>query len=196
MDIILASASRRRSQILESCGIKHKVVATAADEISVGKLPERLCILNACIKAVSALKKVRHGYIIGADTVVLLEKKIIGKPKDKKHARGMLKNMSGKTVNVYTGLCVVEVKKSKIIMDYEMSLVRTKKIKKDEISRYFELMGPYDKAGGFSIEGAGSFIFDDIRGSYFNVLGLPMGKLKEMCDKIGLDLLKYVKVTV
>ena len=97
--------------------------------------------------------------------------------------------MSGKTVSVYTGLCVIDVKKGNLISDYEKSLVTVKKIKDKEIHGYFKLLGPYDKAGGFSIEGVGSFIFDNIKGSYFNVIGLPTAKLKEMFEKLGVDIL-------
>jgi len=104
----------------------------------------------------------------------------------------MLKAMSGKTISVYTGLCVIDSKRKKMISGYERSKVTVKKIRPAEISRFFKLLGPYDKAGGFSIEGVGSFIFDDIKGSYFNVLGLPMAKLKELFEKIGADILKAI----
>ncbi|MBU1888284.1 MAG: Maf family protein, partial [Candidatus Omnitrophica bacterium] len=76
---------------------------------------------------------------------------------------------------------------------WECSKIRVKKIRPQDISRYFKLLRPYDKAGGFSIEGAGSFIFDNIEGSYFNVLGLPMAKLYELFKKLGADLLDIVR---
>jgi septum formation protein len=101
--------------------------------------------------------------------------------------------MSGKTISVYTGLCVIDVKKENLISDYERSLVTVKKLKDKNIPEYFKLLGPYDKAGGFSIEGPGSFIFDNIKGSYFNVLGLPTAKLQEMFEKLGVDLLKEIE---
>jgi septum formation protein len=125
--------------------------------------------------------------------VVLLGAKIIGKPKNAKHAKKMLKEMSGRTIAVYTGLCVIDIKKENLISDYEKSLVTVKKLKDTEIPRYFKLLGPYDKAGGFSIEGVGSFIFDNIKGSYFNVLGLPTAKLQEMFKKLGVDILKEIE---
>ena len=193
MNIILASSSKRRREILASCGIKHKVVPSNAIEyMTVSRLPEQVAMINARIKAEAVAKKVKSGYIIGADTVVLLGKKIIGKPKNSSHAKSMLKEMSGKTIAVYTGLCVIDLKKENLISDYEKSLVTVKKLKPGEIPQYFKLLGPYDKAGGFSIEGAGSFIFDDIKGSYFNVLGLPTARLKEMFDKLGVSILKEI----
>ena len=193
MNIILASSSKRRREILASCGIKHKVVpSNAVEYMTVSRLPEQVAMINARIKAEAVAKKFKSGYIIGADTVILLGKKIIGKPKNAKHAKKMLKEMSGKTISVYTGLCVIDVKKGNLISDYEKSLVTVKKLKNREIPEYFKLLGPYDKAGGFSIEGVGSFIFDDIKGSYFNVLGLPLARLKEMFEKLGVSILKAV----
>ncbi len=189
MDIILASRSKRRSAILSSCRIRHKVVVSSARESMKGKCPSAIAIKNACLKAQSIKNS---GYIIGADTVVLLGKKIIGKPRNAAHAKSMLRSMSGKTISVYTGLCVIDTKKKKNVVDYERSKVKVKKLRPTEVLRYFKLLGPYDKAGGFSIEGVGSFIFDDIKGSYFNVLGLPMAKLKELFEKLGLDISKAI----
>lgn len=194
MNIILASNSKRRREILASCGIAHKVMPSNATEyMSISRLPEQVAMINARIKAETVAKKIKSGYVIGADTVVLMGAKIIGKPKNARHAKRMLKEMSGKTISVYTGLCVVDVRKSSLITDYEKSLVTVKKIKDNEIPRYFKLLGPYDKAGGFSIEGAGSFLFDNIKGSYFNVLGMPMARLKDMFEKLGVDILKEIE---
>lgn len=193
INIILASASKRRSAILSSCGIKHRVVPSGAKEdIRISKLPHRVAMLNARMKAEKALRGFKSGYIIGADTVVLLGNKIIGKPRNAQHAKKMLKEMSGKTISVWTGLCVINANTKKIISGYEKSKVRVKQIKETDIPRYFKLLGPYDKAGGFSIEGVGSFIFDDIKGSYFNVLGLPIAKLRELFNKLGIDILTVV----
>ena len=194
MNIILASSSKRRREILTSCGIKHKVVpSNAVEYMTVSRFPEQVAMINARIKAETVTKKFKSGYIIGADTVVLLGKKIIGKPKNAAHAKNMLKEMSGKTISVYTGLCVIDVKKENFILDYEKSLVTVKKLKTKDLLVYFKLLGPYDKAGGFSIEGVGSFIFDDIKGSYFNVLGLPTARLKEMFEKLGVSILKEIR---
>jgi len=202
MNIILASNSKRRHEILASCGIRHKVIPSDVTEyMTVSKFPGQVAMINARIKAEAVAKKIRSGYIIGADTVVLvrggrgrhLQNKIIGKPRNANHAKKMLKEMSGKTIGVYTGLCVIDVKKENLISDYEKSLVTVKELKNEEIAGYFKLLGPYDKAGGFSIEGPGSFIFDDIKGSYFNVLGLPTAKLKEMFEKLGVSILKEIR---
>ena len=158
-----------------------------------GRKPARISVMNARLKAEGVREKIKTGYIIGADTVVLLDKKVIGKPRNSVHAKRMLKSMSGKAIYVYTGLCVIDAKTGKMSTACECSEVNVKKIKPADAARYFKLLGPYDKAGGFSIEGAGSFIFDDIKGSYFNVLGLPMAKLQEVFKDIGVDILKFVR---
>lgn len=193
MGIILASGSKRRSLILSSCGIKHRVIVSGVKENMKGASPRRIAIKNACLKAERVAGKVKSGYVIGVDTVVLLGKEIIGKPHSASHAKKMLEKMSGKTISVYTGLCVIDVIKNKRIADYECSRVKVRKIKHKDAPRYFGLLGPYDKAGGFSIEGVGSFIFDDIQGSYFNILGLPTIKLKDMFESLGVDILKFVR---
>ena len=253
MNIILASGSKRRSSILSSCGIKHEVTISDVRENIKGRYPSRLAMTNACLKARKVAEGKDSGFVIGADTVVLLGKKIIGKPINAGHAKKMLKAMSGKKIFVYTGLCVIDAKKKKSVLGYEKSEVKVKKIKPSDISRYFKLLhgisefhaaggaqgaagsplrgnsgvrlggrsahrrgtransvgrhplgklrgaerranllGPYDKAGGFSIEGVGSFLFDDIKGSYFNVLGLPIAKLKDMLERLGVDILKII----
>jgi septum formation protein len=160
MNIILASNSKRRHEILASCGIRHRVVPSNATEyMTVSKFPEQVAMINARIKAEAVAKKSKSGYVIGADTVVFvgggrdrpLQNKIIGKPKNASHAKKMLKEMSGKTISVYTGLCVIDIKKEKLLSDYEKTLVTVKKIRPKDISKYFKLLGPYDKAGGFSI---------------------------------------------
>jgi septum formation protein len=164
----------------------------AAEYMNISKFPHRVAMINSRIKAEAVAPKVKSGYIIAADTVCLLNRKIIGKPKDCRHAKNMLKEMSDRIVSVYTGISVVDVKNKRMASGYERSDVKVKKMTPKEIERFFKFLGPYDKAGGFSIEGAGSFIFDDIKGSYFNVLGLPMAKLRELFESLGKDILSFV----
>jgi len=192
--IILASASKKRSELLTSCGIKHKVFPSKIKEdFKISRLPHRIAMLNAERKAEEVSKRFNRGFIIGADTIVLLNKKIVGKPKDSAHAKRILKEMSGRSILVYTGLCIIDLKNKRKILDYEKSKVKVRNIDDSQFLRYFELLSPYDKAGGFTIERVGSFIFDDIKGSYFNILGLPLSKLRDMFEKIGVDLLSFCK---
>ena len=194
-EIILASASKRRSRILSDCGIKHRVVPSGAEE-EIDKDADVFEIVetNATCKAEIVATKEANAIIIGADTLVVHGDKIIGKPKGESEAKQTLKNFSGSTLEVYTGLSVIDSLNSKKASGFERSELSVVSIKEDDFDRYFKLLSPYDKAGGFSIEGIGSLLFDDIRGSYFNILGLPMIKLGELFHEIGDDILNYVRM--
>jgi len=192
-DIILASISRRRSEILFSCGIRHIVIPSNAKE-SLKKdrpVPETVKA-NAEAKAEAVAKTSGPSVIIGADTLVAHGDVIIGKPKDEGEAREMLSRFSGGEIEVYTGMCVIDVTTGKKAVGFDRSEITVASLDEKEVEGYFSLLGPYDKAGGFSIEGVGSMIFDNIRGSYFNILGLSMMKLKELFSGIGLNILDFV----
>jgi septum formation protein len=148
-------------------------------------------VKNAQAKAGKTASRFKDAVIIGADTLVSFDRRIIGKPRTKSYARRLLKDFSGKRMAVFTGLCVIDTVSGKSSSGYEKSYLYTKKIDSGDIGRYLDALAPYDKAGGFSIEGVGSLIFDNIRGSYFNILGLPMGRLDKLFKDAGLDLLDF-----
>ena len=188
--IILASASKRRSKILKECGIAHRVVISNVPEKMDHKRGARFNVLhNARVKAEKIADRYKEGFVIGADTVVLLGKRLIGKPKTRKEARSLLKAFSGRTILVYTGLCVIDAKRGKSASGIDVSKVRVKRLSRKKIDKFVKIAGPHDKAGGFSIEGPGTFVFDNIEGSFYNILGLPMMKLDELFEKLGVDLL-------
>jgi len=192
---ILASKSKRRTDILKSCGIRHKVFVTNTKEISHSRIHSaRLVLENAKRKALKAAEHFDSGIILGVDTIVLFKGKNIGKPKNKAHAKKMLKAFSGQKIAVYSGLFLFDKTGNKCACGVERTDLTVKKIQEQDLEKYFLRLGPYDRAGGFSIEGPGAIIFDDIKGSYFNVLGLPMGKLAELFEKIGSDILDYIKL--
>lgn len=191
--IILASASKRRSKILKECGIKHEIVVSrAVEDIDSKKSPKINVLVNAQAKAKKAAFKCKEGFIIGADTIVVVEKFLVGKPKTKKEAKEFLKLFSGKTIFVYTGLCVIDAKSKIEVSAVEKSKIKVKKLSSEEINRFVKIAVSGDKAGGFSIEGAGTFIFDNIQGSFYNILGLPMARLNCLFKKLGLDLLMEI----
>jgi len=188
--IILASASKRRSNILTECGIPHRAVISNAAEKMDHKGGAKFNVLhNARIKAERIASGYRQGFIIGADTVVVLGKRLIGKPKTREEAISLLKVFSAKTILVYTGLCVIDVKEGRSASGIDVSKIRLKKLSRKKIAAFVKVAGPYDKAGGFSIEGPGAFIFDNIEGSFYNILGLPMMKLNQLFEKLGVSLL-------
>jgi len=187
--IILASASKRRSKILKECGIRHRVVVSGSPEKMDRKKGARSNVLrNAAAKARRVASGQREGFVIGADTVVLVGKRLIGKPKTKKEAKSLLKSFSAKTILVYTGICVIDAAKGRSTCAVDVSKIRVKKLSRKKIDEFVKIAGPHDKAGGFSIEGPGAFLFDDIEGSFYNILGLPLATLQELFEKLGVDL--------
>jgi len=194
--IILASASKRRSEILTSCGIKHIVIPSNVKEI----FPKKKHLVSSVVK--NAERKVRsvfksvqekseNAIIIGADTLVALGSEVVGKPKSAEEAKKLLRKFSGSEIDVYTGLFVIDTQTVKSSSAHEKSSLHVKEIEERNIDKYFDKLGAFDKAGGFSIEGIGSFIFDNIKGSYFNILGLPMGRLNSLFSEIDLNLLDF-----
>jgi septum formation protein len=188
--IILASASKRRSRILKECGIPHRVVISNTHEKMDHKRGARFNVLyNARVKAEKIADRYKEGFVIGADTVVLLGRRLIGKPKTRKEAISLLKAFSGREILVYTGLYVIDIKRGRSAGGIDVSKVYVKTLSRKKIDRFVKIAGPHDKAGGFSVEGPGAFIFDNIEGSFYNILGLPMMKLNELFERLGADLL-------
>ena len=193
--IVLASASRRRSEILTSCGIVHVVMPNEIEEIPGGEGPiSEVVELNAIKKAEFALTvcETEEDVIIGADTLVMCGDVVLGKPKNEEEAKAMLRAFSGKDIFVYTGICVIDALSGRKSVGVDKSEISVTSLKEGDADRYFPLLGPYDKAGGFSIEGVGAMLFDDIRGSYFNILGLSVVSLKKLFENTGLDLLDFI----
>lgn len=192
--IVLASASKRRSRILSDCGIKHRVLPSGIEEcIDKTRHISEIVQINAVGKSEVVAEGLTEAVIIGADTLVVCDNDIIGKPLDEPAARKMLSKFSGSEIEVYTGLCVIDAAVNRKAKGFERSSLTVVSLRDSQCREYFHLLGPYDKAGGFSIEGVGSFIFDNIRGSYFNILGLPMIKLRELFEKIDLNILDFIR---
>jgi len=188
--IILASASERRSRILKECGISHRVVISNAPEKMDRKKGARFSVLyNARAKAEKVAKRHKQGFIIGADTVVLSGRRLVGKPKTRKQAIALLRAFSGKTIFVYTGLYVIDARTGRSASGVDRSRLRVKPLSLKKVHRFLSKAGPHDKAGGFSIEGPGAFMFDNIEGSFYNILGLPVMKLDGLFERLDVDLL-------
>ena len=195
MRIILASKSPRRKSILENIGIQFDVIESNFDEkIEEIKTPEDTVKYLSYKKAESVAQNLKKSekagtLVIGADTVVVLDSEILGKPKSYDDAFGMLRRLSGKWHSVYTGICVYNVYNSKYAVDFETTRVKIKSLTPDEINRYIERERPYDKAGSYAIQGYGSLIVEKINGCYFNVVGLPVFKLSNLLMEFGVKLL-------
>ena len=187
--IILASASRARQKLLKDIGIKFTVAVSAVKEKrSVKTDCADLVIKNALLKAKDAAKRFDSGVVIAADTVVLVGKKIIGKPKNLKDAFCTLRLLSRRPQWVYSGIAVIDIDNNKIYTAFDKTKVYMYHLSDRQIRSYFSRVSPLDKAGSFDIQGFGSVFIDRIEGCFYNVVGLPMAKLSKILSKTGIDI--------
>ncbi|MFA5304877.1 MAG: Maf family protein [Candidatus Omnitrophota bacterium] len=187
--IILASKSKARKDLLKGIGLKFSVYVSGAKEThSLSKGCHHLVVKNALIKARDAAKRFNAGVVIAADTVVLANNKIIGKPKNLNEAFKTLKTISKKPQWVYTGLAVIDIDKNKIFTDYEKTKIYMLALSDRQIRNYFKKVSPLDKAGSFDIQGLGGIFIDRIEGCFYNVVGLPLAKLAKLLKKAGIEI--------
>jgi len=185
--IILASSSPRRQQLLEQIGLKFTIIPSTIDEVMDDKLEaSQVAVSLASQKCRDVASKVQDDCIvIGADTIVVKDNKLLGKPKNEKDAFDMLGCLNGKWHEVITGLCLYRTSDKKCICDYEVTSVKIADKSDDFIRAYVGTEEPFDKAGAYGIQGYGSLLVEKIEGCYFNVMGLPIYKLSCMLDKFG-----------
>ena len=189
--LILASASLQRRKLLELLGVKFSVKPSRVEEHKrIRTNCAALVQQNALLKAQDVASRLKDGVVIGADTVVYVgHKKIIGKPKNFQEARQILKILFSRPQWVYTGVAIVDARGGRRMVDYEKTKVFMLPLTDEEIERYHSKVDPFDKAGGFDIEGWGSIFIHRIEGCYSNVIGLPMAKLATMLKKFGVSIL-------
>ncbi|MFC1568097.1 Maf family protein [Candidatus Margulisiibacteriota bacterium] len=184
--IILASASPRRKELLKKIAKSFKVCPSRVRESKIkARTPEAFAVKAALAKAEDVAAKHRNAIVIGADTIVVLGKKVLGKPKSKKEAFAMLKSLSGKTHKVMTGIAVIDSETFAKAASFEVTKVKMKKVPASEIMEYVESGRPLDKAGSYGIQEIEEIFIDKIAGDYDNVVGLPVRKLKELLCEIS-----------
>jgi septum formation protein len=178
-NIYLASKSPRRRKLLKQLGLKFKSFSVDLDEeILDGEHPVQTVRRLALHKAELALKKIKKGIVITADTIVVQNREIIGKPKNRKDAFAILSKLSNKTHEVYTGFVIVNSITGKRIISHEKTFVTFKKLSYREIIDYIRTGSPMDKAGAYGIQDDfGAVFVKKINGCYYNVVGLPLAKL-------------------
>ncbi len=191
--IILASASVQRKKLLKMLGVKLKICPSRVKEVKRIKTTcAALVKHNALLKAQDIASRFKEGIVIGADTVVYSSgKTIIGKPRNFQEAKRILKILFTRPHWVYTGVAVLDIRTGKRVVDYEKTRIFMSHLSEEEIDRYHRKVHPFDKAGGFDMEGVGSIFIHRIEGCYTNVLGLPMAKLHKMLKKIGVSILSH-----
>ncbi|MBU0995886.1 MAG: septum formation inhibitor Maf [Proteobacteria bacterium] len=179
-NIILASKSPRRKYLLSQAGLKFSVMPSAFDESSIPVVkPETYVQILAENKAADIASRYPEKWVIGADTIVVIDDMILGKPKSKDQARDMLKKLSGATHQVYTGYAIICESSGKKHAATVQTDVIFKTLSDREIEWYINTDEPFDKAGAYAIQGLGTFLVKRINGSYTNVVGLPVCEILE-----------------
>lgn len=182
--IILASASKRRINLLKEWGLKFKIYPSNIDEVSVYKKPSFIVQDIALQKAKNVQNKFKNAIIISADTIVVLNGKIIGKPQSKEHSDEILKELNGSLHKVYTG--VVILSDSKTVIFYDVAKVKMQKLSNDKL---YNLIGKHmDKAGAYAVQDKNDCFVKKIYGDYFTVVGLPYNRLKKELRKFSINL--------
>ena len=178
--LILASASPRRAELLRLLELNLRVLPGTAEDVSHEHLsPLEVCQLNAHRKARAVAKKIPDALVLGADTLVFLDGEILGKPRSFKDAAKMLGKLQGRTHQVVTGVCLMHLRSHRERIFAVSTDVLFHPLNKKQIRDYLKKIHPLDKAGAYAIQDAGEFIISEISGSFSNVVGLPVEKLRE-----------------
>lgn len=182
--LILASASPRRKELLQMLRLSFQITTCHVDEhYNPSLTPKEIVQDLAFRKANAVAKDHNNATVIGADTIVVYETEILGKPKSYQEAVEMLRKLSGNTHTVYTGVAIVQNKKTAIF--YEKTDVSFWKLTEEEIDLYVKSGEPFDKAGGYGIQQFGATLVKKINGDYFTVVGLPVAKTMRALQEFG-----------
>ena len=191
MNIILASASLRRAELLKRITSNFEIIVSQFEESDIlfsGNCGDYVTTL-AKGKAMAICSSVKKpATIIGCDTVVYLNGNVLGKPKDNLEAFQMLSNLSGNTHEVYTGIAVINTENGEVVTEYVCTQVKFSKLSKNQINNYIETGEPQGMAGAYAIQGAASLFVEEIKGCYYSVVGLPVNRLYYMLRDMGVNL--------
>lgn len=189
--IILASTSLRRKELLEKIGLKFDIVdSNYIEDLTLNKEPINLVKYLSLGKAMAVVEKYLDSIIISADTIVVYKNKVLGKPKTKKQAREFLGLLSGKTHYVITAFTIIDSKTKNKITKAVPTKITMRKLIPKEIEWYIRSGEPMDKAGAYAIQGLGSIFIKKISGDYFATVGMPVFDIVRELKKFGIDLLK------
>lgn len=183
--LILASASPRRRELLQSAGLKFKIIPAHVNEDYLrGESPSKHVRRLSRDKAMMISRRHQNAWVLGADTIVVIDGIILGKPQNKTQAKKMLTTLSGRDHTVFTGFSIINSGKTVCRTKVIQSTVRFKSIRREEMHWYINCAEPYDKAGGYAVQGKGACFIKSIRGSYTNVIGLPLCEVLEEFNKL------------
>jgi septum formation protein len=194
-NIILASGSPRRKELMTQAGIDFKIHVADIDESKVdpGMAPKNYACLLSKIKAQAVAAHYPHAWTIGADTIVAVGNTLLGKPAGHRQAVTMLTQLSNREHSVFTAFTITRPNSNDLVTRVVNTRVRFKALSNDEINWYADTGEPYDKAGGYGIQGIGAFLVKEISGSYTNVVGLPVCELIDTLASLGAISFKEAK---
>jgi septum formation protein len=176
---VLASSSPRREKLFRKLGLDFSIISPNVVEKHInGESPVEYVLRISLEKALSVAATLKHKHIvIGADTIVVCNGEMLGKPKDEEEAKSMLMRLSGRYHQVMTGLSIVKSKSEIMHIENVKSMVKFKSLNPHEIEEYVKTKEPLDKAGGYAAQGIGAFMIEEIQGSFTNIVGLPLSSL-------------------
>lgn len=191
--LILASQSPRRRDLLSMLGLEFTVVTADIDETMDETLSVEDAVAEVCKRKAEAVAiQHPHDTIISADTIVVVDGKVLGKPRNEDHAKEMLRSLSGRSHTVMTAFCLWE--KGKAVTHVEQTHLRFKPLSEEEIAAYVATGSPMDKAGAYGIQDQASIFVEALEGDYYNVMGLPVCALVKALRKNGIEVLGSTEV--
>ncbi|MBO8137255.1 MAG: septum formation inhibitor Maf [Desulfotomaculum sp.] len=193
--LVLASSSPRRRELLQSLGLNFEVrVKPVSEDFPSGMEPGAVVEILSERKARAVAEELDDGLVIGSDTVVTYNNKILGKPQNEGQAKEMLRTLQGSSHYVYSGVAVIDAASGKTEVTHQRTRVKMKNMTEDEIESYVSTGEPMDKAGAYAIQGIASIFIEEIEGCYFNVVGMPLERLAYLLKKFNYDILKNITV--
>ncbi|WP_083486138.1 Maf family protein [Alicyclobacillus ferrooxydans] len=196
--LILASSSPRRRELLSMLGLEFSIDVSDLDEvIEEGLAPSEVVRQLASQKAAAVAKRqppeTSDTLILAADTIVVLEGRILGKPADRNEAIEMLSRLQGNRHEVFTGVCLIHLPSGRVQSEFERTEVTMAPLLRSEIEHYVDTLEPMDKAGAYGIQGFGATIIEGITGDYFTVMGLPIRRVSLMLKAQGIDIIQEAR---
>lgn len=192
--MILASGSPRRQEILKEVGFNFKVVVPEIEEVSKEEEPVKKILDISRKKAMSVGEKYTNEYVLSADTVVVVDNKILGKPKNVEEAREYLSLLSRREHEVITAYTFMNIEKNIFLSDYSVSKVKFYKLDEETINWYIETGEYKDKAGAYGIQGKGRVLVEDINGDFFSIMGFPVASFVNKLKEIGIGIKEINKL--
>jgi septum formation protein len=182
--LILASASPRRAELLKFMALDFEIIPSHVDEsANKSESPQDHVLRLSRIKAQTVADRYPETCVLGADTIVVIDEEILGKPANRYDAEQILQKLRGRVHEVYTGFTLINKGTGALISQTVRSLVTVRNISNDEIAWYVSTPEPYDKAGAYAVQGLGAFFIKEIHGSYTNVMGLPLCEVVDVLKK-------------